>query len=55
MPMNASLLIRATNLVRLATTIRWGLETDERTIPAINEHSPTWQRSGSPISRSEDP
>ena len=36
--MNDSLLIRATDLVRLATTIRSGLESAERTIPAINEH-----------------
>ena len=36
--MNASLLNRATDLVRLATTIRSGLESAERTIPAINEH-----------------
>ena len=36
--MNDSLLDRATDLVRLATTIRSGLESAERTIPAINEH-----------------
>jgi hypothetical protein len=36
--MNDSLLVRATDLVRLATTIRSGLESAERTIPAINEH-----------------
>jgi len=36
--MNDSLLDRATDLVRLASTIRSGLETAERTIPAINEH-----------------
>jgi hypothetical protein len=36
--MNDSVLDRATDLVRLATTIRSGLESAERTIPAINEH-----------------
>jgi hypothetical protein len=36
--MNDSLIDHATDLVRLATTIRSGLESAERTIPAINEH-----------------
>ena len=36
--MNDSLLGCTTDLVRLATTIRSGLESAERTIPAINEH-----------------
>ena len=36
--MNDSLLGCATDLVRLATTIRSGLESAERTIPTINEH-----------------
>jgi hypothetical protein len=36
--MNDSLLVRATDLVRLTATIRSGLESAERTVPVINEH-----------------
>jgi hypothetical protein len=36
--MKDSFLDRATDLVRLASTIRSGLESAERTIPEINDH-----------------
>jgi hypothetical protein len=54
MPTNEGLLDLATDPVRLATTIRPGLETAERTTPAINKRIADLATLGITDSRSRD-